>query len=85
MTARAVSLSLAGMGSIGLLFVPAMRGGELTSVAHGLLTPLLLSICGCFVHGLGYRPANGLGRRLLSGWLLWPSTCSLGLGFALAL
>lgn len=82
--ARAISLLLACTCSAGLLFLPAMRGGQLTPAAHGLLMPLFLSICGCFAHGLGYRPASAWLRRVLAAWVLWPSICLLACGFVLA-
>ena len=76
--ARAISLLLAAMLSVGLLLLPAMRGRELSAAGHGLLTPLLLAICGGFVHGLGYVPRNRFLRRLLQPQLLWPLMSGLG-------
>jgi predicted membrane protein len=75
---RAISLLLAIALSAALLLLPAMRGRELTAAGHGLLTPLLLAICGGFVHGLGYVPLNRFLRRLLHPQLLWPLMSGLG-------
>lgn len=80
MSTRAVSLLLAVAFSAGLLFLPAMRGRELTPVGHALLMPLLLIVCALFVHGLGYVPRRRWMARLLSAWLLWP----FAFAFALA-
>lgn len=76
--ARAISLLLAVALSVGLLLLPAMRGRELTSAGHALLTPLLLAVCGGFVHGLGYVPRNRFLHRLLQPLLLWPAMLGLG-------
>ena len=75
---RAISLVLAVVLSAGLLLLPATRGRELSAAGHGLLTPLLLAICGGFVHGLGYVPRNRFLRRLLQPLLLWPLMSGLG-------
>lgn len=78
---RAISLLLALALSAGLLLLPAMRGRELGTAGHGLLTPLLLAICGGFVHGLGYVPRNRLLCRLLQPLLLWPALVGLGVAW----
>ncbi len=75
---RAISLLLASGLSLALLFLPAMRGGELTSAGHGLLSPLLLAICGGFVHGLGYEPRNPVLRRVIAPFWLWSAMLGLG-------
>lgn len=75
--ARAVSLLLASVLALALLFLPAMRGGEMTPAAHGWLSPLMLSICAGFVHGLGYRPTRPWARALLHPLLLWPAMATL--------
>ena len=75
--ARAVSLLLAVGLAAALLLLPAMRGRELTAAGHGLLTPLLLAICGGFVHGLGYMPRNRILRWMLRPQLLWPAMLGL--------
>lgn len=82
MLSRAISLSLAAGLSIALLFLPAMRGGEMSAAAHAWLSPLLLSICAGFVHGLGYRPARPWLRRLLHPALLWPAMAGVALLWA---
>ncbi|MBX9402881.1 cyd operon YbgE family protein [Lysobacter sp. BMK333-48F3] len=71
--ARAVSLLLASALSLALLFLPAMRGGEMTAAGHGLLSPLMLLICASFVHGVGLRPRHALGRAALHPAWLWPA------------
>lgn len=80
--ARATSLLLASCLAAGLLLLPAMRGGELTATGHGLLSPLLLAICGGFVHGLGYVPRNVVLRWLTKPVCLWPAMLGLGLAWA---
>ncbi len=76
--ARFISLLLAIAATLGLLFLPAMRGGELTPMEHGLLSPLMLAICGSFAHGLGYIPRNPVLRGVLHPGVLWPSIGVLG-------
>ncbi|KRA20739.1 MULTISPECIES: cyd operon YbgE family protein [unclassified Lysobacter] len=80
--ARAVSLLLASCLSLGLLFLPAMRGGGMTAAGHGLLTPLMLAICAGFVHGVGYRPLHSWLRAALHPALLWPAMLVLALSWA---
>jgi predicted membrane protein len=79
--AKAVSLALAFGFTAALLLVPAMRGGELTSAEHGLLTVSLLVLCALFVHGVGYRPDRAWAARLLSPALLWPFAAVLCLAW----
>lgn len=83
--ARAVSLLLASCLSLGLLFLPAMRGGGMTPAAHGWLTPLMLVICAGFVHGVGYRPLHAWVRVVLHPVLLWPAMLVLALTWARSL
>jgi predicted membrane protein len=71
--ARAISLLLASVASAGLLFLPAMRGGALSSAEHGLLAATLIVVCGLFVSGVGYVPEHRWLRPLLSPVLLWPA------------
>ena len=80
--ARVISLFLATGLAAGLLFLPAMRGGELTAAGHGLLSPLLLAICGGFVHGVGYEPRNIALRWLTKPICLWPAMLVLGSAWA---
>ena len=75
---RVISLLLAVVLSAGLLLLPALRGRELSAAGHGLLIPLLLAICGGFVHGVGYVPRNRFLCRLLQPQLLWPLLSGLG-------
>ena len=77
MIARVISLLLAALVASGLLLLPAMRARELTPAGHGLLMPLMLTVCSLFVHGLGYRPQRRWSIALLSPWLLWPLTVGL--------
>lgn len=77
MIARGCSLLLAILVSSALMLLPAMRGGELSAAGHGLLSPLMLTVCALFVHGLGYRPRHRASARLLSPWLLWPLVIAL--------
>lgn len=80
--ARVVSLLLACGLTLGLLFLPAMRGGGMTAAGHGLLSPLLLSICAGFVHGVGYRPLRPWLRALVHPLLLWPAMLGLAILWA---
>ncbi|BCT92047.1 hypothetical protein LYSHEL_10710 [Lysobacter helvus] len=70
--AKAVSLVLAFAAVAALLVLPAMRGRELTSAEHGLLTPTLFLVCALVVHGIGYLPDRAWVRRIVSPWVLWP-------------
>ena len=79
--AKAISLVLAFLATAALLLLPAMRGGELTSAGHGLLTPTLLVVCALFVHGIGYRPDRAWVGRGLSPWVLWPLAGVLSLAW----
>ena len=74
---RAISLPLAVCLTLGLLFLPAVHIGQMTAAAHGLLPPLLLSICAGFVHGLGYQPVRPWLGGLLHPALLWPAMVGL--------
>lgn len=77
---RLLSLLSAFALTAGLLFLPAMRGRELTANGHALLTPLILVICGLLVHGLGMRFDSRWARVLVHPALLWP----LALGLSVA-
>ncbi|MEI2455015.1 cyd operon YbgE family protein [Lysobacter firmicutimachus] len=72
-----MSLLLASALSLALLFLPAMRGGEISAAGHGLLSPLMLLICAGFVHGVGFRPRHALGRAVLHPAWLWPAMLSM--------
>ncbi|MEG3788905.1 cyd operon YbgE family protein [Lysobacter sp. CCNWLW3] len=80
--ARVVSLLMASGLSLALLFLPAMRGGEMTPAGHGLLSPLMLAICAGFVHAVGYRPLRPWLRVALHPVLLWPAMLGLALAWA---
>lgn len=82
--ARAISLLMAAAFAGGLLFLPAMRGRELTPTGHALLMPLLLVVCALFVHGLGYVPRRAWAARLMSARLLWPFAAALGAGWTIS-
>lgn len=79
--AKAVSLLLAFGFSAALMLLPAMRGHELSTAGHGLLTPSLLALSALFVHGVGYRPDQAWFARLLSPWVLWPLSALLCLAW----
>lgn len=83
MSTRAISLLMAVAFAGGLLFLPAMRGRELTPLGHALLMPLLLVVCTLFVHGLGYVPRHVWAARLMSARLLWPLAAALGAGWVI--
>ncbi|HTD28524.1 MAG TPA: cyd operon YbgE family protein [Xanthomonadaceae bacterium] len=78
-----VSLLLAAALAVGLMFLPAMRGRDLTSAGHALLTPLLLTVCAGFVHGIGYEPRNAALRGTLRPIVLWPAMLGLGVAWIL--
>ena len=80
--ARVISLAIAIVATLGLLFLPAIRGSELNAAAHGLLSPILLTISGCFAHGVGYVPRTRILRALLHPTLLWPLIGALSWAFA---
>ena len=69
---RLLSLLFAGVLAFGLLFLPAARGRELTGGEHGMMTLVLVAICGLFVHGSGFHFRRAWLNRLFSPWLLWP-------------
>jgi predicted membrane protein len=79
--ARTASLLLAFALTAGLWLVPFLRGHAPSAAEHGLLAPLLLTVCALFVHGVGYRPAHAVLDRLLSPWLLWPLVLLLALAW----
>jgi len=79
--ARAVSLLLASVVALGLMILPAMREGDLTSAGHALLTPLLLTVCAGFVYGIGYEPSNAALRGILRPIILWPAMLGIGMAW----
>lgn len=79
--ARLVSLLLGGALALALLFLPASRGRELTGGEHGVMSLLLLLVCGLFVHGSGFRFQRTALRRMFSPWLLWPLAAVLWAAF----
>lgn len=81
---RLLSLLLAGALALGLLFLPAARGGELTGAQHGWMTLVLVAICALFVHGSGFRFRRAWLRKLFSPWLLWPLAVALWTTFWLS-
>jgi predicted membrane protein len=74
---RAVSLLLALSLTLGLMFLPAMRGRDLTPAGHALLIPLLLAICVGFVHGVGYKAQHVMLGRVAEPIFLWPAMAVL--------
>jgi len=82
--ARALSLMLAAASVLGLLFLPAMRGGALTGFEHGLLTPTLFVVSGLFTHAVGYVPATPWLRQVLRPAWLWTASALLVLTWKFA-
>lgn len=80
--ARLASLLLGALLALGLLFLPAARGRELSAAEHGWITLVLLAVCALFVHGSGFGFESGVLRRLFSPWLLWPLALACAAGFA---
>lgn len=78
---RALSIILAILSSIVLFFYPVFFAGALSSARHGAMTLVLMGICICMVHGLGYVPDHKFNRIILHpavgwgliiiGWLLF--------------
>ena len=78
---RVVSLVLASVLTLGLMFLPAMRGRDLTPAGHALLAPLLLTICAGFVHGIGYDPRHPMLGRVLGPIVIWPAMALLAVAW----
>jgi len=70
---RGVSLLLAVSISLVLMVFPYVLGRSLSPAVHAILPLLLLSVCGAFVHGLGYVPESPRLRRMISPAVLWPA------------
>jgi predicted membrane protein len=45
---------------------------DLTQLDHGLLGLVMLATCGCFVHGIGFKPYNIFAKVIFSPILCWP-------------
>ncbi len=71
--ARRASLLLAVIVSLVLVAYPYVLGRLLSPAVHAVLPVLLLSVCGAFVHGLGYVPESPRLRRMISPGVLWPT------------
>lgn len=82
-TARALSLSAAGVLATILMLTPQIFGLHISSgVAHGSLSLAMLGMTGAFVHGFGFRPDHVSLRLLFSPWISWALMAG-GLWFAL--
>lgn len=78
--ARGLSLLTALALSGILLVMPRLVAVEARDIDHGLLSLVMLGICGGFVHGVGFVPAMRLWRILFGPWLAWP-LMTLGAGW----
>lgn len=79
--ARLTSLLLGVLLALGLLFLPAARGRELSPAEHGWMTLVLLAVCALFVHGSGFSFRKPWLQRLFSPWVLWPLALACTAGF----
>lgn len=64
---------LLGVGlSVFILFFPQWIARDSTELDHTLLSLVMLAMCGCFVHGLGFKPYNIVAKLIFSPLLCWP-------------
>lgn len=70
--ARLLSFLLAIALSVFILLFPQHIARDLTQLDHGLLSLVMLAMCGCFVHGIGFRPYNLVAKIAFSPVLCWP-------------
>lgn len=70
--ARLLSFVFAICLSVFILLLPQHIARDLTELDHGLLSLVMLAMCGCFVHGIGFRPYNIWAKTLFSPILCWP-------------
>jgi len=62
-----------GVGlSIFILLFPQHVARDLTELDHGLLSLVMLAMCGCFVHGIGFVPYNIWAKVMFSPIVCWP-------------
>ena len=70
--ARVLSFVI-GIGlSVFILLFPQHIARDLTELDHGLLSLVMLAMCGCFVHGVGFKPYNVVAKIMFSPILCWP-------------
>lgn len=70
--ARVLSF-IVGIGlSVFILLFPQHIARDLTDLDHGFLSLVMLAMCGCFVHGIGFQPYNIWAKLLFSPVLCWP-------------
>lgn len=79
--ARLLSLLLGAALALGLLFLPAARGRELSPGEHGWMTLVLVAVCALFVHGSGFRFRARWLQAVFSPWLLWPAAAVAAASF----
>ena len=58
--------------SVFILLFPQHIARDLTELDHGLLSLVMLAMCGCFVHGIGFTPYNMVAKVMFSPLLCWP-------------
>lgn len=72
-----LSFLISGLSALGLLFIPAMRGGELAGREHSLMSLLLILICLGFVYGVGFRFKKRWANIFISPLFVWPSMLAI--------
>ena len=72
--ARVFSFIIAIALSVFVLLLPQHIARDLTELDHGLLSLVMLAMCGCFVHGIGFKPYNMVAKVMFSPILCWPVT-----------
>ena len=70
--ARVFSFIIAIALSVFVLLFPQHIARDLTELDHGLLSLVMLAMCGCFVHGIGFKPYNMVAKVMFSPILCWP-------------
>ena len=70
--ARVLSFIFAIGLSVFILGFPQHIARETTDLDHGILSLIMLAMCGCFVHGVGFQPYNIVAKVLFSPLLCWP-------------
>ncbi len=68
---RAMSLALAAMLAVSLVFSSRLFAGEAVFVQ--IVTPVMaLGLAGTLAHGFGYRPRSATLATILGPWVAWP-------------
>jgi cyd operon protein YbgE len=70
--ARLLSFIFAIGLSVFILLFPQHIARDLTELDHGILSLVMLAMCGCFVHGIGFQPYNIVAKTLFSPVFCWP-------------